>query len=127
MAFYFHVFQGRYQKFHFHGDHKPRKHGERREFVKLLKSQGNFNFCRKNLENSGKMKNMGHDRQQKYILLNFLLLSCPGKNLKCPKNLRENSVSRNLVSQKCGHPDFMYTSLLISANMAFGIPTELLF
>ena len=26
------------------------------------KTQGNFNFCRKNLENSGKMKNMGHDR-----------------------------------------------------------------
>ena len=47
-------------------------------FVKLLKSQGN-NFCRKNLENSGKMKNMRHDRQQKYISLNFPLLSCSGK------------------------------------------------
>ena len=56
-----------YQKFHFQGDHKPGKPGKLREFVKLLKTQGNFNFCRKNLENSGKMKNMGHDRQQKYI------------------------------------------------------------
>ena len=56
-----------YIKFHFQGDHKP---GKLREFLKLLKSLGNFNFCRKNLENSGKMKNMGHDRQQKYISLN---------------------------------------------------------
>ena len=53
------------------------------------------------------MKHMGHDRQQKYISFNFPLLSCSGKNLKCPENLRENS--ENLVSQKCGHPDFMYT------------------
>ena len=68
--FIFSVFQGWYRK--------------RREFVKLLKSQGNFNFCRKNLENPGKMKNMGHDRQQKYILLNFLLLSCSGKKFKMP-------------------------------------------
>ena len=56
-------------KFHFQGDQKP---GKLREFVKLLKTQGNFNFCRKNLENSGKMKNKGHDCQQKYISLNFL-------------------------------------------------------
>ena len=54
------------------------------EFVKLLKSQGSFNFCRKNLENSGKMKNMGQDRQQKYISLNFPLLSCSGKKFKMP-------------------------------------------
>ena len=53
------------------------------------------------------MKNMGHDRQQKYILLNFLSWVAQWKKLKCPENLRENS--GNLVSQKSGHPDFMYT------------------
>ena len=46
------------------GGHKPGKRGKHgkpgklREFEKLSKSQGNLNFCRKNLENSGKMKNM---------------------------------------------------------------------
>ena len=46
------------------GGHKPGKHGKPgklKECEKLLKSQktqGNLNFCRKNLENSGKMKNM---------------------------------------------------------------------
>ena len=42
------------------GGHKPGKHGKPgklKEFEKLSKSQGNLNFCRKNLENSGKMKN----------------------------------------------------------------------
>ena len=41
------------------GGHKPGKHGKPgklKEFEKLSKSQGNLNFCRKNLENSGKMK-----------------------------------------------------------------------
>ena len=44
------------------GGHKPGKHGKPgklREVEKLSKSgktQGNLNFCRKNLENSGKMK-----------------------------------------------------------------------
>ena len=75
-------------KFHFQGDHKPGKHGKLREFVKLLKSQGKLReiliFVKKNLENSGKMKNMGHDRQQKYILLNFPLLSSSGKKFKMP-------------------------------------------
>ena len=69
------------------GGHRPGKHGKPgklREFEKLSKSQGNLNFCRKNLENSGKMKNMGHDRQQKCIPLNFPLLRCSGKNFKMP-------------------------------------------
>ena len=35
------------------GGDKP---GKLREFEKLSRSQGNLNFCRKNLENSGKMK-----------------------------------------------------------------------
>ena len=35
------------------GGHKPAK---LREFEKLSESQGNLNFCRKNLENSGKLK-----------------------------------------------------------------------
>ena len=48
------------------------------------KTQGNFTFCRKNLENAGKMKSMGHDCQQKYISLNFPLLSCSGKKFKMP-------------------------------------------
>ena len=50
-------------------DHKPGKHGKPgklRAFEKLSesqkKTQGNLDFCRKILENSGKMKNMGHDR-----------------------------------------------------------------
>ena len=38
------------------GGHKSGKHGKLWEFEKLSKSQGNLNFCRKNLENSGKMK-----------------------------------------------------------------------
>ena len=56
------------------------------------KTQGTLIFCRRNLENSGKMKNMWHDCQQK----------CSPSALKCPGNLRENS--GNLVSQKFGHP-----------------------
>ena len=36
------------------GGHKPGKPGKLREFDKLLKTQGNLNFCIKNLENSGK-------------------------------------------------------------------------
>ena len=55
---------------------------------KLLKCHGKLReiliFCRKHLENSGKMKNMGHDCQQKYISLNFPLLSCSGKKFKMP-------------------------------------------
>ena len=43
------------------------------------KTQGNLNFSKKNLENSGKMK---HDHQQKCTSLNFSLLSCSGKNFK---------------------------------------------
>ena len=41
--------------------HTPGKHGKPgklREFEKLSKSQGNLNFCRKNLEISGNMKKM---------------------------------------------------------------------
>ena len=38
------------------------------------KTQGNF--CRQNLENSGKMKNMWRDRQRKCISSKFSLLSC---------------------------------------------------
>ena len=43
----------------YQGGHKPGKHGKPgklREFENLSKSQGNLDFCRKNLENSGKMK-----------------------------------------------------------------------
>ena len=62
------------------------------------KSRGILNFCRKNLENSGKITNMGHDRQQKCISLNFPLLSCSGKNLKMTwksqGKLREFSFSK---------------------------------
>ena len=62
------------------------------------KTQISFNFCIKHLENSGKMKNMGHDCQQKYILLNFSLLSCSGKKFKMPwksqGKLREFSFSK---------------------------------
>ena len=77
-----------YQKFHFQGDHKHGKPGKLGEFVKLLKSQGKLRgiliFEEKNPKNSGKMKNMGHDRQQKYISFNFPLLSCSGKKFKMP-------------------------------------------
>ena len=55
------------------GGHKPGKHGKPgklREFEKLSKSQGNLNFCGKNL-NSGKMKNILHGCQQKCIQSNF--------------------------------------------------------
>ena len=48
------------------GGHKPGrdgKPGKLGEFEKLSKSQGNLNFCRKNLENSGKMKNYQHLRK----------------------------------------------------------------
>ena len=55
------------------------------------KTQGNLNFCRKNLENSGKMKNMWHDRQQKYPHRIFLSWVAQGKSLKYPGKLRENS------------------------------------
>ena len=59
------------------------------------KTQGNLNFCRKNLENSGKMKKMSHDRQEKCIPLNFPFLSCSQKNFKiCPGNLREFGFSK---------------------------------
>ena len=62
------------------------------------KTQGNFNFCRKALENSGKMKNIWHDHQQKCIPSNFPLLSCSGKNLKISwrsqEKLREFSFSK---------------------------------
>ena len=43
------------------GGHKPGRPGKLREFESVRisgKTQGNLNFCRKNLENSGKMKNM---------------------------------------------------------------------
>ena len=39
------------------GGHKPGKHGKPeklREFEKLSKSQGNFNFCRKTWKTQGK-------------------------------------------------------------------------
>ena len=41
-----------------HKPGKPGKLGKLREFEKLSKSQGTLNFRMKNLENSGKMKNM---------------------------------------------------------------------
>ena len=53
------------------------------------KTQGNFYFCRKNLENSGKMKNIWHDRQQICIPSNFLSWVAQGKIWKYPGNLRE--------------------------------------
>ena len=40
------------------GGHKHRKPGKLREFETLSESQGSLNFCRKNLEKSGKMKNV---------------------------------------------------------------------
>ena len=40
---------------------KTWKPGKLRAFEKLSESQGNLDFCRKNLENSGKIKNMWHD------------------------------------------------------------------
>ena len=129
MAFYFQCFSRAVSKIPFPGWPQTWKTWKTQGICKIVtisgKTQGNFNFFRKNLENSEKMKNMGHDHQQKYILLNFPLLSCSGKKFKVPWKSQGNS--GNLVSQKCGHPDFMYTWLLISANMAFGIPTELLF
>ena len=41
------------------GGHKPGKHGKPGKLKETLwKTEGNLNFCRKHLENSGKMKNM---------------------------------------------------------------------
>ena len=39
------------------------------------KTQGNVNFFRRNLENSGKMKNMWHDHQQKCTPSNYRIFS----------------------------------------------------
>ena len=85
------------------------------ENMENLENSGNLENRQHLRENSGKFEllykkprklreneKMLHDHQQKCTLSNFSLLSCSGKKLKYPGNLRENS--GNLVSQKCGHP-----------------------
>ena len=87
------------------GGHKPGKHGKRgvfREFEKLSKSQensgkilGNLNFCIKNLENSGKMKNMLHDHQKKCTFFSLELLRGKAKiSWKSQGKLGEFSFSK---------------------------------
>ena len=75
-----------------------------RKIVKISKkTQGNLNFCRKDLENSGKMKLYDMIANKNAFHRIFLSGVAQGKILKCPGNLREKS--GNFVSQKCGHPD----------------------
>ena len=63
------------------------------------KTQGNLNFCRKNLENSEQMK---CDMIANSIAFHLIFLSSVAQ-----RNI-ENALetSGNLVSQKCGHFEF---------------------
>ena len=94
------------------GGQKHGKPGKLREFEKLSKSQGNLNFCRKNLENSGKMKlcDMIANKMHSIEFSSLELLREKFKNAL--------KISGKTQSQKCGHP-------VDSTNFNFGRPLGL--
>ena len=73
----------------------------------LQETQGNFNFCGINLENSGKICNMIANKNALHWI--FLSWVAQGKSSTYPGKLRENS--GNSVFQKCGHPVIPYSLL----------------
>ena len=80
------------------GGHKPRKPGKLKEFEELLKTQGNWNFCRKTWKTQGNVKYLTLSLMKMHSI-EFFSVKFLRDNFG---NVRENSGI--LGSQRCGHP-----------------------